>query len=166
MGFAKMGLSPNRVKGESALPVCDALVKDQGPNYCLAKRLQHWRAILSRKSGCIVSSNIAPATATASVVSNKSFALAYKGMHNFKPMEVFEADTSNAVMSMLMIHDLQMSQSPSHPDVKLQNPMQLFASTSFHGGAWRCGYKFGTIGPPSAVAYLFTSMVVKWYLVL
>ena len=54
-------------------------VKEQGPNYCLAKRLQHWRAVLCRASGCVVSSNVAPATATASVVSNKSFALAYKG---------------------------------------------------------------------------------------
>ena len=41
--------------------------------------LQHWRAILSRSKGSLVSSNVAPATATASVVSNKSFALAYKG---------------------------------------------------------------------------------------
>lgn len=167
MPFAKMPMSKNVIKGEpGSLPIVDALVKEQGPNYGLAKRLQHWRAILSRKDGCIVSTNIAPSTSTVSVVSNKSFALAFKGMHYFKPVEVFHPDTSNAVMSMLLIHDLQIPQSPSHPGVKLANPMQLFASTSFHGGAWRCGWKFGTIGPPSAVAYLFTSMVVKAWLVL
>ena len=44
--------------------------------------LQHWRAILSRSKGSKVSSNVAPATATASVVSNKSFALAYKGANH------------------------------------------------------------------------------------
>jgi len=44
--------------------------------------LQHWRAILSRSKGSLVSSNVAPATATASVVSNKSFALAYKGANH------------------------------------------------------------------------------------
>jgi hypothetical protein len=44
--------------------------------------LQHWRAILSRSKGSLVSSNVAPATAAASVVSNKSFALAYKGANH------------------------------------------------------------------------------------
>jgi hypothetical protein len=166
LGFAKMGLSPNRVKGESALPVVDALVKDQGPNYCLAKRLQHWRAILSRKDGCIVSSNIAPATATVSVVSNKSFALAYKGMHFFKPMEVFQPETSNAVMLALLVNDLRNPLSAGQPATRLQNPMQLFAATAFHGGAWRCGYTFGSIGPSSAVAYIVTGMIVKAYLVM
>jgi len=165
--YAKMGLSPNRVKGEEdALPICDALVKDQGPNYCLAKRLQHWRAVTSRSQGCVVSSNIAPATATASVVSNKLFALAYNGLHNFKPMEVFYQDTSNAVMAALLINDLQNPQSAAHPETKLQNPMQLFAATSFHGGAWRCGYKFGSIGPASAIAYVVVAYVVKTYLIL
>merc|ERR1712046_550536 len=51
-------------------------------------------------------------------------------------------------------------------DTPLKNPMQLFASTAFHGGCWRCGYKFGTIGPPSVIAYLCTTYVVKAYLIL
>lgn len=164
--YAGMGLSPNKVSGESALPLVDALVKEQGPNYCLAKRLQHWRAILSREDGCVVSSNIAPATATASVVSNKSFALAYKGMHFFRPMEVFQQETSNAVMATLLVNDLRNELSAASPKKKLENPMQLFAATAFHGGAWRTGYKFGTIGPASAIAYITTAFVVKAYLVL
>jgi len=165
--FAKMGLAPNKVKAEDgALPVVDALVKEQGPNYCLAKRLQHWRAILARKKGCVVSSNIAPATATASVVSNKSFALAYKGMHHFKPMEVFQGETSNAVMLALLVNDLRNPLSAGQPGTVLQNPMQLFAATAFHGGAWRTGWKFGTIGPCSAIAYICVSMIVKFWLVL
>eukprot|EP00933_Yihiella_yeosuensis_P072746 TRINITY_DN81249_c0_g1_i1.p1 TRINITY_DN81249_c0_g1~~TRINITY_DN81249_c0_g1_i1.p1 ORF type:complete len:717 (-),score=150.13 TRINITY_DN81249_c0_g1_i1:219-2369(-) len=167
MGFAKMGLAPNRVKGEEGqLPICDALVKEQGPNYCLAKRLQHWRSMLSRKAGCVVSTNIAPATATVSVVSNKSFALAYKGMHYFKPMEVFQGETSNAVMSALLVNDLRNTASASHPDTPLKNPICLMTGTAFHGGAWRSGYKFGTLGPSAAVAYIFNAYVVKTYLVL
>lgn len=167
LSFAKMGLAPNKVKTEDgALPVVDALVKEQGPNYCLAKRLQHWRAVTARKKGCIVSSNIAPATATASVVSNKSFALAYKGMHHFKPMEVFQGETSNAVMLALLINDLRNPLSAGQPATALQNPMQLFAATAFHGGAWRTGWKFGTIGPCSAIAYITTGMLVKFWLVL
>lgn len=43
----------------------------QGPNYILAKRMQHWRAITARSKGCIVSSNIAPSTSTVSVVQNR-----------------------------------------------------------------------------------------------
>ncbi|CAE8585659.1 unnamed protein product [Polarella glacialis] len=167
LGFAKMGLSGNRVKGEDGdLPIVDALVKEQGPNYCLAKRLQHWRAIVSRNDGCVVSTNVAPATATVSVVSNKSFALAYKGMHYFKPMEIFQAETSNAVMSALLVNDLRNPGSAANPSTPLKNPMQLFAATSFHGGAYRCGYKFGTIGPAAAIAYLFNAYVVKGYLAL
>jgi hypothetical protein len=40
------------------------------------------------KTGVNVSSNIAPSTATVSVTSNWLFALAYKGWHFFKPLEV------------------------------------------------------------------------------
>eukprot|EP01047_Picozoa_sp_COSAG01_P004732 COSAG01_NODE_157_length_23722_cov_85.712568_16_plen_127_part_00 len=50
----------------------DAVVPQQGPNYILAKRLQHWRAILTAAEGSNVSSSVAPATATASVLSNKA----------------------------------------------------------------------------------------------
>lgn len=168
MKFAKMGLAPNRIKEDqsSSLPVVDAIVKEQGPNYCLAKRLQHWRAILSRSKGSKVSSNVAPATATASVVSNKSFALAYKGMHHFKPMEVFQGETSNAVMLGLLVNDLRNPLSAGRPENHLQNPMQLFMATAFHGGAWRTGYKFSTIGPCSAVAYIIASMLVPCWLVI
>lgn len=50
---------------------------DQGPNYILAKRLQHWRAVIEFTKGHTISSNIAPSTATASVTSNAQFAAAY-----------------------------------------------------------------------------------------
>lgn len=165
LGFAKMGLAPNRLRQpEGELPICDAIVKEQGPNYCLAKRIQHWRCVLARKKGCIVSSNIAPSTSTASVVSNASFALAYKGMHHFKPMEIFAPETSNSVMTALLVNDLRNPLSAANPATSLENPMQLFAATAFHGGAWRLGYKFGTIGPSSVTAYLITYGLSKLWL--
>lgn len=72
----------------STFYLVDGLVNKQGPNYALAKRMQHWRAVVARESyRCRVSSNIAPSTATASVVSNRLFAMAYGGMRFFKPME-------------------------------------------------------------------------------
>ena len=53
--------------------VIDGVVGAQGPNYALSKRLQAWRAMLSRANGQLVSINVAPSTATASVVSNPQF---------------------------------------------------------------------------------------------
>jgi len=146
--------------------VVDAVVAQQGPNYILAKRLQHWRAIVSREKGCVVSSNIAPSTATVSVVSNFSFKLAYGGMEYFRPMEVFQEDTSNAVMGALLINDLRNEQSAANPRIRLRNPLNLFTENSFHGGVWRVGWKFGCIGTPSVVAYLTSAYLVTGYLVL
>jgi len=143
----------------------NAIVTDQGPNYITAKRIQHWRAIVSReKHGCVVSSNIAPSTSTASVVSNRSFLWAYNGMHHFKPMEVFSQETSNAVMAALLINDIQNPQSAANPATKLRNPLELFSETSFHGGAWRLGYSFNSVGFPSALAYFVGGVAVNLYL--
>jgi hypothetical protein len=73
-----------------------------------------------------VSINIAPATATASVTNNKQFALAYGGMHVFKPMEIFYQEVSNAVMGMLMIYDISCKDSPANPTFQLDNPQVYF----------------------------------------
>jgi hypothetical protein len=125
----------------------------QGPNYALAKRMQHWRAIIARSKGCIVSSNIAPATSTASVVHNRTFAWAYEGMPYFKPYEIFAPETSNAVMSALLFNDLNDSNSVANPKTKLNNPNQMFEHESFNGGAWRCAYEVDSIGEASVLIY-------------
>merc|ERR1711959_723155 len=95
----------------------DAIVPEQGPNYILAKRLQHWRAIVTRESGSIVSSNVAPATRTLSVVHNLSFKMAYGGMKHFKPLEVFDQETSSAVMAGLLVYDLKCAFSVRTPSM-------------------------------------------------
>jgi len=142
----------------------DALIVPQGPNYALAKRLQHWRSVLARSQGHLVSTHIAPSTATVSVVKNKQFAWAYDGMPFFKPMEIFEQDTSNAVMAALLINDLRNSKSPANPTYPLKNPYELFSYSSFHGGAWRLAYKFGTIGEVAVIVHF---VKVLWiYIVL
>eukprot|EP00301_Raphidiophrys_heterophryoidea_P026923 c9393_g1_i1.p1 GENE.c9393_g1_i1~~c9393_g1_i1.p1 ORF type:complete len:771 (-),score=263.09 c9393_g1_i1:258-2495(-) len=146
------------------LHVVDAIVVNQGPNYILAKRIQHWRAVVAREvHKCVVSTNIAPSTATASVVSNRSFAWAYNGMHNFKPMEVFRQETSNAVMTAMLIYDTSSTESAANPAVVLKNPMCLFTEGAFHGGPWRTAHKFTSIGTPSALLY-FLSLAVRIYL--
>ena len=68
-------------------------------NYALSKRLQNWRAMTARNAGQLVSINVAPSTATASVVSNKSFAAAFEGMASFPPMEIMREETSRAVVT-------------------------------------------------------------------
>jgi len=141
--------STKDAKGESFFYV-DGLVVPQGPNYALAKRMQHWRVIVARNGGSVTSSHIAPATATRSVISNKTFAWAYDGMPFIKPYEIFEEGTSNAVMAALLINDLQ-NKTPAHPSQALRNPYQLFSYNGFHGGTWRAGYKYESIG---AVAVL------------
>jgi hypothetical protein len=81
-------LKQNKRKPVNGHTVVNGIVVAQGPNYALAKRLQHWFAIKARAAGFPVSSNVAPSTATLSVVHNASFAAAYGGFHLFKPMEV------------------------------------------------------------------------------
>merc|ERR1712057_82588 len=144
----------------------DAIVPEQGPNYILAKRLQHWRAIVTRESGSIVSSNVAPATRALSVVHNLSFKMAYGGMKHFKPLEVFDQETSSAVMAGLLVYDLKCASSASHPSTELGNPLCLFSENSFHGGAWRCGYKYSTIGTSAVLMYILTEVIVTTYLFL
>jgi hypothetical protein len=125
----------------------------QGPNYALAKRMQHWRASIARSKGCIVSSNVAPSTSTASVVHNRTFAWAYEGMPYFKPYEIFAPETSNAVMSAILFADLNDPSSAGNPKTVHANPNQLFSYGSFHGGVWRCAYEIDSIGEASVFLY-------------
>jgi len=127
--------------------------------------MQHWRCVIFREEHNIaVSSNIAPSTATISVVSNKQFAWAYDGMPYFKPIEIFQQETSNAVMGALLIHDIRNKNSISNPTVKLDNPLELFRDNSFHGGVWRCGYTVGSVGEISVLIHFVK--VLKLYLII
>lgn len=125
----------------------------QGPNYILAKRLQHWRAIIARKQGSIVSSNIAPSTATVSVVQNRTFGWVFEGIPYFKPYEIFAPETSNAVMSAILFSDLNDESSASNPKTKLDNPNELFKYGAFHGGVNRAAYTIDSIGEASVLIY-------------
>lgn len=148
------------------LHLVDCIIPEQGPNYILAKRLQHWRAMLSRDQGCLASSNVAPSTATASVLSNVLFALGYKGMSSFKPMEITYQETSNSVMAALLIRDVRDSSSAANPKTPLRNPLCLFTENSFHGGCWRGVWKFQSVGAPALLGYVGSAFLVAPYLLL
>lgn len=141
--------------GDESFYVVNGISVAQGPNYALAKRLQHWRAIVARAQGSIVSSNIAPATSTVSVVHNRMFAMAYEGMPYFKPYEIFEPATSNAVMSGILFSDLSDKEGVAVPgSAKAKgNPNELFKYGAFHGGTWRCAYAVDSIGEASVLVY-------------
>jgi hypothetical protein len=119
----------------------DSLVRQQGPNYVLAKRLQRWRATLAREAGAAVSMNVAPPTRTRSVVKNQILAAAYAGAHRFG-VEVFEPATTKVLMAALLVHDLHAGGGPAHPQ-----PWQDEAHAAAHGGLWRIAYT-----PRSALA--------------
>jgi hypothetical protein len=134
--------------------VCDCLVPQQGPNYILAKRLQRWRAMAAREDGVRVSLNVAPSTRTKSVVKNKALAAAYAGAGRFG-LEIFEPDTSNAIMAALLVHDLRNPAATSNPDVPIAHPMQLFVDGACHGGLWRSEYAARSVLGLAAVAGMF-----------
>jgi len=139
--------------GRQEFYLVDGIVTAQGPNYALAKRLQHWRAVIARSAGHTVSSNVAPSTATKSVVHNAQFAAAYGGFHLFKPLEVMYQETSNAVMGCLLLNDIRNPKSAANPLVPLANPYELFKYGAFHGGVSRCAYKVDSIGETAVISY-------------
>ena len=95
--------------GKSTLKIVDGLSVAQGPNYALAKRIQHWRCMIAYENADnkgVISTHVAPSTATLSVVSNRTFGWAYGGMPYFKPYEIFQQETTNALMASVLIYDV------------------------------------------------------------
>jgi hypothetical protein len=129
--------------------LADSTVPQQGPNYALAKRLQRWRAVVSRES-VVTSANVAPATRTRSVTTNKVLAAAYAGAASFG-VEVFEVPTSKALMAALLVHDLRNPAAAARPDNPLAHPLQLFSDAAAHGGLWRLRYEPRSVLPLAAV---------------
>ncbi len=117
----------------------DALVVEQGPNYALAKRLQQWRAVVTRAQHARVSFNVAPSTSTRSVIKNPALKAGFEGANHFG-IEVFEPETTNALMAALWVHDLRCSESIANPQVALTHPLEQLTHTANHGGLWRSGY--------------------------
>jgi hypothetical protein len=122
--------------------ITDCSVVQQGPNYALAKRLQHWRALATAADGHAVSINVAPSTNTWSVVKNRLLAAGFAGADLFG-VEVFEPETTNALMAALWVHDLRTRSeqraaytAPGTGD----HPLALLSRQAFHGGLWRLPY--------------------------
>jgi hypothetical protein len=130
--------------------IVDALVVQQGPNYVLAKRLQHWRALVARADGVRVSIHVAPPALTGSVTKNRLIASAYRAAHRFGA-QAFEPSTAAALMAALLVHDLRNPEAPVNPAVPLAHPMHLFTDAAAHGGLWRMPYAARSALPAAAV---------------
>lgn len=124
-------LRPNYPDGADP-GVNDSLIPQQGPNYALAKRIQRWRAAVERRE-TTVSFSVAPPTRTRSVLSNRVIAAAYAGAHLFD-VEVFDPDTANTLMAVLLVHQLRKPR-PAAPAAWQE---ETFAAA--HGGLWRTAY--------------------------
>lgn len=146
---------PVKTSTGDTIYIVNGLVVQQGPNYALAKRIQHWRAVIARDAGHAVSTNVAPSTATKSVVSASLFAAAYGGWHKFTPLEVMYQETSNAVMCALLLHDIHSKTSAANPNVMLRNPMELFSYAAFHGGIDRCAFTLPSLAPAMVLIYFY-----------
>jgi len=158
------------IQNQEGYNICvqNHLSPTQGPNYAIAKRFQIWRALLAREEGCLVSTHVAPSTATVSVTQNRSIALAYKGFPLFNPLEVFEQDTTNALMTAVLLNDLTDKNVPAYPGKKLDHPMLLHAGLACHGGAQRMAFTMGSIGEAAAGAYVLThpvSLIIYAFLI-
>eukprot|EP01065_Artemidia_motanka_P038427 TRINITY_DN47279_c0_g1_i1.p1 TRINITY_DN47279_c0_g1~~TRINITY_DN47279_c0_g1_i1.p1 ORF type:complete len:549 (+),score=171.12 TRINITY_DN47279_c0_g1_i1:70-1647(+) len=129
-----------------AMPVFDGYSVMQGPNYALAKTLQHWRAIVARADGAVVSAKMGPPMYTESMVHVDTLRIALNGMQGFAPLAAFQPDTAAAVLTMLLLRDVTDETAPAHPGVPLTNPMEVLSDAAFHGGCWRCAYKQNSIG--------------------
>ena len=127
-----------------SIKLVDGLSVAQGPNYALAKRIQHWRAQIEFEAGATVSSMVAPSTATLSVIHNKTFAWAYGGLPYFA-FEIFKQETTNSVMSAMLMHDILNTAGPKNPanraKHKVENSLELFRTQGVHGGLWQSPYK-------------------------
>jgi hypothetical protein len=134
------------------VPVADALVTQQGPNYALAKRAQRWRGVLSDAEGHRVSFNVAPATLTRSVVKNRVLAAAYAGAHRFG-IEIFAPSTTRVLMAALLVHDLH------RPRSGRGDAESLFSDGAAHGGLWRAAYQPGSVLGIAALAGLPASLI-------
>merc|ERR1712066_213999 len=95
---------------------------------------------------------VAPASLTESVMHNKLVAAGMLGSHYFG-LEAFHVPTTTALMTALLIWDLQApaGESLAHPATPARNPLELFVQNACHGGAWTTPFTTDSSAVPSAV---------------
>lgn len=114
----------------------NAIIGVQGPNYCVAKRLQRWRMAVARDEGLVTSVHVAPPSRTASVHHNP--AMLKRQLDTARlGIETFDAATTEALAAAVLVHDLRNPLSPANPDSALAHPLDSFHFAANPGGRWR-----------------------------
>lgn len=139
--------TPKRTAGGDDVDVLDAVAVFQGPNYALAKSLQHWRAFHQRCTrNALVSARMAPPMRTESVTHVAAAKAFVDGVEAFPPNVVLDPETAAPLLCIVLLRDLISDRSNASPHVPLSHPMQLMHESAFHGGNWRCAYNAESVG--------------------
>jgi hypothetical protein len=80
------------------------------------------------------------------VVKNRMLAAAYVGAPSFG-VEVFQPETSRAVMAALLVHDIRNANAKANPATQLDHPFDLFVDNAIHGGIWQLPYEPRSVLP-------------------
>lgn len=123
--------------------VLDALAVEQGPNYALAKLLQRFRAMVSHRSGAVVSVTNGPPALTDSVMHSPTMAVMMNNIHLFPPNTAMEPETVQALMTTIMVRDLNSKSSAAR---QCAHVMDLFMENEWDGGIWRSPYTGKSMG--------------------
>lgn len=149
--FVPNGLDRLRDGEGRGYALVDSMVLQQGPNYALAKRLQHWRMISEEARGTRVSINVAPSTTTRSVTRNPALKAAFSSASMFG-VQSFAPETTNALMAALWVHDLRAAEARRYAE---HHPLDRLWTAAAHGGLWRAPYCPRSVLPmAAALGYL------------
>jgi hypothetical protein len=132
----------------------DASSVRQGSSYLLAKHSEKWRAMVAARQGNLVSYTVAPPAATRSVLSVKVLNYTYKGLARFG-VYPFSAAATRRVMTLLLLRNLNDSNSPAEP-ANSGNQVRLVSATSVHGATWRLAYSSESIWVVATVLGFFS----------
>jgi hypothetical protein len=83
------------------------------------------------------------------VLKNAALAAGYRGAAAFD-VEVFEPETTNAMMAALWVHDLRSDIGASNPRARLDHPLDLVMDQACHGGLWTTAYRPRSVLPVAA----------------
>lgn len=96
-----------------------------------------------------------PPAFTDSVMHSEHVAKVVGHMKTFVPNKMYDPKTASTILSMASIQDIRDKKSNSHPDVRLRNPMYLFADQAWHGGGWNSPYTQDSRGKGAYIIYVY-----------
>ena len=94
----------------------------------------------------MVSATNGPAAKTDSVMHARIMAICMENMELFPPNVAHEPETVQALMTSVMVRDIQSHKAYSQPSVDVPHPMDIFYENAWHGGMWQSPYGLKSVG--------------------